>query len=367
MQELMSPNMQAEEWATSKGPVSAEFLNYALALLVYAVRYPAVFWNTNKGFAALFSLQLLANGLQSLLAFAGVSVLYKVQVVGAAKSLPLLRTPQPFLLNAHVTLALFVLSNVLVLASSLVLYLYGYGRFNSFLRTEQERRVVVLSGAGGANWGYFTHCAALCVLLALAVCNAPLLFDYTLVYRGSLDGAILATAVGAILHLFLWILLWLLLTLKQRWDFKLRVTVGRATVRSARSVKLVTDVDLVSAHHDALEAPLLVVGNGRTYTITDISPKKAIMSVIQRAALECKAKGKVYFASSVHCLSILGNDTHLYNHSSLQALATQYWESTVPLHYVCLCDSTCLQVLAACWYQCKMLIHSLFFTQIFLI
>jgi len=301
MQELVSPNMEAEEWASNKGPVSAEFLNYALALLVYAVRYPAVFWNTNKGFAALFSLQLLANGLQSLLAFAGVSVLYKVQVVGAAKSLPLLRTPQPFLLNAHVTLALFVLSNVLVLASSLVLYLYGYGRFNSFLRTEQERRVVVLSGAGGANWGYFTHCAALCVLLALAVCNAPLLFDYTLVYRGSLDGAILATAVGAILHLFLWILLWLLLTLKQRWDFKLRVTVGRATVRSARSVKLVTDVDLVSAHHDALEAPLLVVGNGRTYTITDISPKKAIMSVIQRAALECKAKGKVYFASGVQC------------------------------------------------------------------
>jgi hypothetical protein len=240
----------------------------------------------------------LANGLQSLLAFAGISVLYKVQMVGAAESLPLLRTTQPFLLNAHVTLALFVLSSILVLASSLVLYLYGYGRFNSFLRTERERRVV-LGGAGGPSWGYFTHCAALCVLLALAVCNAPLLYDYTMVYRGSLDGAILATAVGAILHLFLWILLWLLLTIKQHWVFKLRVTVGRATVRSARSIKLVTDVDLVSAHHDTLEAPLLVVGNGRTYTIADISPKKAIMSVIQRAALEHKTKGNECFINSV--------------------------------------------------------------------
>ena len=45
-------------------PVSPEFLNYALALCVYAVRYPAVFWNTNKGFAFLFSLQLCANTIQ---------------------------------------------------------------------------------------------------------------------------------------------------------------------------------------------------------------------------------------------------------------------------------------------------------------
>ena len=38
-------------------PCSPEFINYALALLVYSVRYPAVFWNTNKGFSFLFSLQ----------------------------------------------------------------------------------------------------------------------------------------------------------------------------------------------------------------------------------------------------------------------------------------------------------------------
>ena len=45
-------------------PVSPEFVNYALALLVYGVRYPSVFWNTNKGFSFLFSLQLFANTLQ---------------------------------------------------------------------------------------------------------------------------------------------------------------------------------------------------------------------------------------------------------------------------------------------------------------
>lgn len=62
-------------WGSS---VSVEYLNYALALLVYSVRYPAVFWNTNKCFGIVFSIQLLVNSVQSLLSFAGMSVLYKV-------------------------------------------------------------------------------------------------------------------------------------------------------------------------------------------------------------------------------------------------------------------------------------------------
>lgn len=151
----------------------------------------------------------------------------------------------------------------------------------------------------GNGWIYFIHCTALCVFLAIGICSAPLLYDYCVVYRGSLDGAILACVVATVLHLFLWLVLWIFLTIKQRWTFKLRVTIGRATVRSARSVKLVTDVDLLSARDedDASNAPLLVVGNGRTYTIADSSPKKAIMSVIQKAAIERKARaqGKLSF------------------------------------------------------------------------
>ena len=30
---------------------------------------------------------------------------------------------------------------------------------------------------------YFPHCSAMCVLIALAVCNAPLLYDFTLIYK----------------------------------------------------------------------------------------------------------------------------------------------------------------------------------------
>ncbi|XP_054258919.1 protein tincar [Macrosteles quadrilineatus] len=286
------------------GPVSPELLNYALALFVYAIRYPAVFWNTNKWFGALFSIQLLINGAQCILMYAGISVLYKVHVVGPSEALPLLHQrvglspsmPQHFLLNRDVTLALFIFSTLLVIKSSLVLYLYGYSRLNSFVSRERARRVISMDSYTGKGWGYFTHCAALCVLLAMAVCQAPLLYDSTVVYRGSLSSAVLACVVGAVVHLFLWVLLWLVLTIKQHWRFKLRVTVGRASVRSARSIKLVTEVDLLSSTDYA--QPLLVVGNGRTYTISDNSPKKAIMGVIQKCVMEKKARSQGGSSSS---------------------------------------------------------------------
>ena len=41
-------------------------------------RYPAVFWKTNKALSFLFSVQLVGNGLQSLMAFAAMSIMFKV-------------------------------------------------------------------------------------------------------------------------------------------------------------------------------------------------------------------------------------------------------------------------------------------------
>nr|XP_018896638.1 PREDICTED: protein tincar-like isoform X2 [Bemisia tabaci] len=284
------------------GTLSAEFLSYAIALFVYAVRYPAVFWNTNKWFSVLFSFQLFVNGFQSILLYTGVSILYKIHVLGPSEMVSLVRhiagraglgsrLKSPFILNTHVTLALFAMSTILLLFSSHVLYLYGYGRFNAFLNREKARQVISIRESDSSRgWGYFTHCAALSVLLAVVVCEAPLVYDFSLVYRGSLDIAVLVSVLGAILHVFLWVLLWLILTIKQEWVFKVRVTIGRAAVRSAKSIKLVTDVDLIASTAEGMDAPLLVVGGGTTYTVTDTSPKKAIMSLVKSANSESNDK-----------------------------------------------------------------------------
>lgn len=70
----------------------------------------------------------------------------------------------------------------------MILYLYGHGRLSSRVR---DRRMI--STKSGDTWAYFAHCASLCFILALAVVKAPLMHDFSAIYRGSLDGAVLAS------------------------------------------------------------------------------------------------------------------------------------------------------------------------------
>ncbi|KAK7083035.1 hypothetical protein SK128_009246, partial [Halocaridina rubra] len=77
------------------------------------------------------------------------------------------------------------------------------------------------------------------------------------------------------------------------WNFKLRVTVARAYVSSARSIKLVNDVELASSDpRTQAYTPLLVVGSGKAYAINDNAPKKAIMNVVQKTHQEKRARGE---------------------------------------------------------------------------
>lgn len=223
--------------------------------------------------------------------------------------------------------------------------LFPLCRFASFLEQEKERSIIMAKERkiNRSGWTYFTHCAALCVFLAIAICNAPLLYDYTVVYRGSLDGAILFCIISTVLHLFIWLILWFFLTIKRNWIFKVRVIISTTSLHSARTVKLVTDVDLLACkqrnnnnsnsnnrnnnsnnfndaggddddddgdninesrndnddddndisdidNEDCTRAPLLVVGDGKTYSIAEALPKKAIMNVIHRAVMEKKSR-----------------------------------------------------------------------------
>ncbi|ALC46505.1 tinc [Drosophila busckii] len=193
-------------------PPSAEFVNLLCALLVWTVRYPAVFWNTSKSFACVFSLQMIVAALDTVLGYVGVSNLYKLQVY--AEAMPV---HQPGLvLNATVTLALYLLSTALVLASSMVLYLYGHGRLATRMR---DRSVITLKA--NETWIYFAHCASLCFVLALAVVKAPLLNDLSATYKNNLHCPTFLAALVGVTHLLLWIVVWLCLTIKRRWQFKL--------------------------------------------------------------------------------------------------------------------------------------------------
>ena len=60
--------------------VTAEFVNYMLALLIYSVRYAAVYWYTSATFSAVFTAALLLTSLHYVYAYCGMQILYKFAV-----------------------------------------------------------------------------------------------------------------------------------------------------------------------------------------------------------------------------------------------------------------------------------------------
>ncbi|CAB4060858.1 unnamed protein product [Lepeophtheirus salmonis] len=227
----LHPAAQIREYLESEDswwPMCPEFLNYILALTVYGVRYSSVFLEYKQNICFRLFSSTFANSIQ-----------------------------------------FFICMDI---------------RNSMLLWRANERNDTSLFEKESPHFGHISLIvSAMCILIALVVCNGPLLYDYTLIYKGSLDGTVLYTVITIISHLFLWIVTWLFLTVKQNWTFKLRVTVGRSVVKSARSIKLVNDIDLDS---DAENGPMLIVGYGKTFTVNESEPKKLIMNTLARAAIE---------------------------------------------------------------------------------
>ncbi|XP_037816402.1 protein tincar isoform X2 [Lucilia sericata] len=208
-------------------PPSAEFINLLFALLVWCVRYPAVFWTTAKSFATIFSVQMIASALDIVFSFVGISNLFKLQIYSQGQPIQ----NAGLILNASVTLALFLLSVILILSSSMILYLHGHGRLSAKMR---DRSIISLKS--NESWIYFSHCASLCYVLALSVVKAPLLNDLNAIYRYNLHCPTFMAALVSVMHIFLWIIIWLGLTVKRKWSFKLPpldayAIIGKATTQ----------------------------------------------------------------------------------------------------------------------------------------
>lgn len=258
----LRPETQVEEQSL----LSSEFINYTIALIVYAVRYPAVFWNANKSFGLIFSIYLLLTASQQLLAFAGFMVLYKVHICGPRDVL--LRF-SPLLLSIKLAVLAFLAYSLLLTISGTVLYFYGLQKYKEWVDSRVQCQLIRWKQESRRLWGVAPHLTAFVCLIATALCAGPLMYDYTLVYCGSLDGAVLAGVTGTIIHLFLWIVLWLILTIKHRWKF----------VSSA----VTTDLQLNGFKGSGQEAPLLVIDHGQTYQVREKDSKKAILNVVHKS------------------------------------------------------------------------------------
>ncbi|GBL91817.1 Protein tincar [Araneus ventricosus] len=260
------PYLRSEIQSEEHAVLSTELINYTIALLVYAVRYPAVFWSANKCYGFLFSCYMLFTASQQLLVFAGFTILYKVHICG---SRDVLLRFSSLLLSVKLTVLIFFLYSILLAVSGTVLYFYGLQKYKEWVDSRLQCQLIRWKKESRRLWGVAPHLTAFLLLISTAVCAGPLMYDYTLVYCGSLDGIVLAGITGTITHLFLWIVLWLILTIKHKWMF----------VSSSVSNNLQAN-GFKGAGQDA---PLLVIDHGQTYQVRERDSRKAILNVVHKS------------------------------------------------------------------------------------
>uniref|UniRef100_A0A5S6QK96 Protein tincar n=1 Tax=Trichuris muris TaxID=70415 RepID=A0A5S6QK96_TRIMR len=199
--------------------VSLPFVNYISALVAFAIAYPSVFWRANRAFSFVFSCHLMIHAVTAVFCFVAYSTLRRIYITGYADQNGY---STPFLLQEPYLLILYVATAAVMLLASVVVYSYGYTKFclSSLMKRGQYR--VQQKVYSIYCEGYSSHISAIVTLVMMVLCKAPTLYDLMVLYQHQSQVVLLSCIVADVCYLFMWILLWLSLTLKRDWAFNVQ-------------------------------------------------------------------------------------------------------------------------------------------------
>lgn len=199
----------------------AGFVYLAAAILMFAIRYAAVFWFTNKVFSAIFATQLLFMTIEALFAHCGFSVLYKL-----ATNYKIYEENVSIILGPGTILILYITSGIILIFSTFFVYSYGANYFQKKFEivdkrhhpeTYRKQTVIV----NGSCQDYRTHTSAMVSLVLLGILKGPIVYDLVSLYRVTKDDMILTCIIIDVCYLVFWVIFWTVLTLKQQWQFRI--------------------------------------------------------------------------------------------------------------------------------------------------
>lgn len=214
-----------------------------------------------------------------------------MQVLGVCKmvkELPAGPTTYHLVLDHLDTAVLFTVTTVLIFVSNSIVYYYGYTRFSGFVKRQTGGRKTVAD----AYSSLMPYCASVLALLAVVASESPLLYNAIVVFRSSLNGVVLACLLNSTAHVFVWIAMWSVLTLKPCWVFNLHLFLeydprGGGAVGSASGAGGAGGAGGTGGGgDDAQRVPLLVVAQGATYSLTEKTAKRIVTSVVERVVAD---------------------------------------------------------------------------------
>lgn len=249
------------------GKFSIEFFNFAAALFVLMVRYPAVFWRVNKSFSAIFIFQLIVNFVQSIIAFSAFQVAFKIFVCDPTHLLIKFRESSS--LNLVQLTVIFFFYILVLQFSSIALYIYGFQKYREFryVRTKYFQ----LKYESHTLTKYLPFLVAMAFFLLFSVLIGPLFYEFIIIYCGSLNISALLIIVSSIIYFTIWIVIWVCLALKTEWTFEYDDFEWKESLIEAESM--------------FCQSALLVVNEGKTYQIKEEAARQAILSFVQETLL----------------------------------------------------------------------------------
>ncbi|KRY48944.1 Protein tincar [Trichinella britovi] len=252
--------------------ISLPFLNYACALAAFAIVYPSVFWRASRSFSLVFSMHLMIHAISALFCFVAYSILRQVYIAGLYD--PAHQTP--FLLQEPFLVIIYLATTAVMLFASMVVYGYGYNKYC----------LCVLSARG-----YSAHIAAIVMLVMMVLCKAPILYDLMVLYQHQPQPMLLSCIISDVCYLFLWILLWLGLTLKRDWTFTVRHTL----------TELGNLLDMRTLEGQACnESTLILLSDELAFATNNECKKLALLQAAEKCNNASKGAGEVYWLKSHH-------------------------------------------------------------------
>lgn len=195
-----------------------------------------------------------------------------MQVLGVSKmvkELPAGTSTYNLVLDYLDTAVLFTITTVLIFVSNSIIYYYGYSRFNSFVKRQTGGHKTITD----AYSSLMPYCASVLTLLAVIASESPLLYNAIVVFRSSLNGVVLVCLLNSTAHVFVWIAMWSVLTLKPCWKFNLHLF-------------LEYDTTGMPDGNEDQRVPMLVVAQGATYSLTEKTAKRIVTSVVERVVTD---------------------------------------------------------------------------------
>lgn len=205
-----------------------------------------------------------------------------MQVLGVSKMIkewPAGSSTYNLVLDYLDTAVLFTITTVLIFVSNSIIYYYGYSRFNSFVKRQTGGHKTVTD----AYSSLMPYCASVLTLLAVIASESPLLYNAIVVFRSSLNGVVLVCLLNSTAHVFVWISMWSVLTLKPCWKFNLHLFLDYDPAATAGAP---SDGGGGGGDDDGQRVPVLVVAQGATYSLTEKTAKHIVTSVVERVVTD---------------------------------------------------------------------------------